>query len=105
MATISKPASDDVTSKDLAAIERTTQEVGRYLFEHLEVRRPNLWDRRWWDDRIKAWAMNDEAGKVQPVRCIHDLAMLSTPNSLAQHIEEYLDDMRDRLPSAARFGL
>jgi len=76
MATVSKPIVDDVSAKDLAAIERTTQEVGRYLFEHLEVRRPSLWDRRWWDDRIMAWAMNDEAVKVQLFRFIDVLPML-----------------------------
>jgi RHH-type proline utilization regulon transcriptional repressor/proline dehydrogenase/delta 1-pyrroline-5-carboxylate dehydrogenase len=105
MATISKFTLDDVSARDLAAIERTTQEVGRYLFEHLEVRRPSLWDRRWWDDRIMAWAMNDEAVKVQLFRFIDVLPMLKTPESIAQHLEEYLDDVRDRLPSAARFGL
>ena len=47
---------------DLAAIERTTQEVGRYLFEHLEVRRPSLWDRRWWDG---GW---DEPSSLNPGR-------------------------------------
>lgn len=105
MSTVSKPTTDDVSAQDLAAIERTTQEVGRYLFEHLEVRRPSLWDRRWWDDRIMAWAMNDEAVKVQLFRFIDVLPMLSTPEVIAQHLEEYLDDVRDRLPSAARFGL
>src|SRR5215475_179072 len=105
MATVSKPTTDDVSARDLAAIERTTQEVGRYLFEHLEVRRPSLWDRRWWDDRIMAWAMNDEAVKVQLFRFIDVLPMLKTPEAVAQHLEEYLDDVRDRLPSAARFGL
>src|SRR5262249_31601008 len=66
---------------------------------------PNLWDRRWWDDRIMAWAMNDEAVKVQLFRFIDVLPMLSTPDAVARHLEEYLDDVRDRLPSAARFGL
>jgi hypothetical protein len=105
MATVSKPTTDDVSAKGLAAIERATQEVGRYLFEHLEVRRPNLWDRRWWDDRIMAWAMNDEAVKVQLFRFIDVLPMLSTPEAISQHLEEYLNDVRGRLPSAARFGL
>ncbi|HZZ30264.1 MAG TPA: L-glutamate gamma-semialdehyde dehydrogenase [Pirellulales bacterium] len=105
MATISTGKFDDVSARDLAAIERTTQEVGWYLFEHLEVRRPSLWDRRWWDDRIMAWAMNDEAVKVQLFRFIDVLPMLTTPDAVARHLEEYLDDVRDRLPSAARFGL
>ncbi len=105
MTTLSTDQFDDVSAHDLAAIERTTQEVGRYLFEHLEVRRPSLWDRRWWDDRIMAWAMHDEAVKVQLFRFIDVLPMLKTPDEVARHLEEYLSDVHDRLPSAARFGL
>jgi RHH-type transcriptional regulator, proline utilization regulon repressor / proline dehydrogenase / delta 1-pyrroline-5-carboxylate dehydrogenase len=105
MASTSTSTFDDLSANDLAAIERTTQEVGRYLFEHLEVRRPSLWDRRWWDDRIMAWAMNDEAVKVQLFRFIDVLPMLTTPEAVAGHLEEYLSDVHDRLPSAARFGL
>ena len=52
-----------------------------------------------------AWAMHDEAVKVQLFRFIDVLPMLTTPESIARHLEEYLEDVRDRLPSAARFGL
>jgi RHH-type proline utilization regulon transcriptional repressor/proline dehydrogenase/delta 1-pyrroline-5-carboxylate dehydrogenase len=97
--------SDQFSSRDRAAIERSTQEIGRYLFSHMDTSRPKIWDRRWWDDRIMAWAMDDEAVKVQLFRFIDVLPMLTTPESIAQHLEEYLDDVRDRLPGAARFGL
>ena len=33
---------DDVSARDLAAIERGTQEVGRYLFEHLKSAAPSF---------------------------------------------------------------
>ena len=46
-----------------------------------------------------AWAMNDEAVKVQLFRFIDVLPMLTTPEDIARHLEEYLDDVRDRLPS------
>ncbi len=52
-----------------------------------------------------AWAMHDEAIKVQLFRFIDVLPMLRSPDAVARHLEEYLDDVRDRLPSAARFGL
>ncbi len=105
MASASHLHSDEFSAHDLAAIERGTQTIGRYLFEHLDVRRPKVWDRRWWDDRIMAWAMNDEAVKVQLFRFIDVLPMLNSPEAIAQHLEEYLDDVHDRLPGAARFGL
>ncbi|MCC7085032.1 MAG: L-glutamate gamma-semialdehyde dehydrogenase [Pirellulales bacterium] len=96
---------EDFSSRDLAAIERGTQEIGRWIFEHLDTSRPSVWDRRWWDDRIMAWAMSDEAVKVQLFRFIDVLPMLHTPEAVAQHLQEYLDDVRDKLPAAARFGL
>jgi RHH-type transcriptional regulator, proline utilization regulon repressor / proline dehydrogenase / delta 1-pyrroline-5-carboxylate dehydrogenase len=106
MATASTPQSDgDLSAADLQAIERGTQEIGRYLFDHLDGGRPNPLNRRWWDDRIMAWAMHDEAVKVQLFRFVDVLPMLTTPESIARHLEEYLEDVRDRLPSAARFGL
>ena len=52
-----------------------------------------------------AWAMQDESVKVQMFRFIDVLPMLTTPESIARHLHEYFDDVRDRLPSAARFGL
>ena len=45
---------DDFSPAELTTIEQTTQEVGRSLFARLDHRRPGIWDRRWWDDRIMA---------------------------------------------------
>ena len=50
---------DAFTAQDSAAIERSTQEIGRHLFDHLGDAQPSVFDRRWWDDRIMAWAMQD----------------------------------------------
>ncbi len=76
MATAPLHTADDFSPHDLAAIERGTQEIGRYLFEHLNTSGPSPWERRWWDDRIMAWAMHDEAIKVQLFRFIDVLPML-----------------------------
>ncbi len=105
MSTALTTNANDFSVRELAMIENNTEEIGRYLFEHLEVRRPKIWDRRWWDDRIMAWAMSDEAVKVQLFRFIDVLPMLNSPAAVAQHLEEYLADVEDRLPGAARFGL
>ncbi len=105
MATAPIHAAEDFSPHDLAAVERGTQEIGRYLFEHLNTSGPSPWERRWWDDRIMAWAMHDEAIKVQLFRFIDVLPMLHDADAVARHLEEYLYDVGDRLPSAARFGL
>ena len=39
---------------------------------------PSVWERRWWDDRIMAWAMQDESVKVQMFRFVDVLPMLAT---------------------------
>src|SRR5260221_4525564 len=89
----------------LSQIERTTQEIGRYLFDHLGHSQPSVLDRRWWDDRIMAWAMRDESVKVQMFRFIDVLPMLGTPAIVNRHLQEYLGPVRARLPAAARLGL
>src|ERR1700676_642381 len=51
----------DFSPSDLSAIERSTQEIGRWLFEHLDTRRATFLNRDWWNERIMAWAMRDES--------------------------------------------
>lgn len=96
---------DDFSPRDLERIEETTQEVGRYLFEHLEHERPGIWDRRWWDEWLMQRAMRDEAVKVQMFRFVDVLPMLSSDEAVAQHLQEYFAEVGDRLPWAARLGL
>ena len=89
----------------MADIERTTQELGRYLFGHLADSQPGVLERRWWDDRIMAWAMADESVKVQMFRFIDVLPMLTTSEAVTRHLHEYFHDVRQHLPSAVRLGL
>ena len=96
---------DSFTNNDLAAIERSTKEIGRYLFGHLNVKQPSVFDRRWWDDRIMAWAMEDESVKVQMFRFIDVLPMLHDNVSVTRHLQEYFHEVRRHLPAAARLGL
>ncbi len=97
--------SDELTDRLLVQIERTTQEIGCYLFDHLRGSEPTMLDRRWWDDRIMAWAMQDESVKVQMFRFIDVLPMLSTSEAVTRHLREYFQDVRAQLPSAVRLGL
>ena len=103
MSQVSLPA--DFSAADLANIERTTQEVGRWLFAHLDTRRPTVLQRGWWDERLMEWAMRDEAVKVQMFRFIDVLPMLTESRSVSRHLQEYLGPVRDRLPRPARVGL
>ncbi|MBI2824561.1 MAG: L-glutamate gamma-semialdehyde dehydrogenase [Planctomycetia bacterium] len=94
-----------LTDNDLLAIEASTREIGRHIFEHLSDRRPGILERRWWDDRIMAWAMRDESVKVQMFRLLDVLPMLDSSESLAQHLQEYFQDVERFLPAPVRLGL
>ena len=41
------------------AVEQATQEIGRSLWQRLERHTPSIFEQKWWDDRILAWAMSD----------------------------------------------
>ncbi len=106
MAQTDTPAvSDDFSDRQLGEFERSAQEMGRYLFDHLGGGQPTVLDRRWWDDRIMAWAMQDESVKVQMFRFIDVLPMLTSSEAVIRHLHEYFHDVREHLPSAVRLGL
>src|SRR6187200_1900920 len=73
--------SADFSAADLAAIEAETQSIGRHLFANLDDTRPRIWNRRWWDDRMMAWSMQDESLKVQLFRFVDVLPMLGSADS------------------------
>lgn len=95
----------ELSPAQLARVERTTQEIGRHLLEHAVAAQPSVLDRRWWDDRIMSWAMQDESVKVQMFRFIDVLPMLGESTAVTQHLHEYFHDVRQHLPSAVRLGL
>ncbi|HTM54804.1 MAG TPA: L-glutamate gamma-semialdehyde dehydrogenase [Pirellulales bacterium] len=96
---------DGLSDKQLDAIERATRAIGVELFARANDDQPTVLERRWWDDRIMAWAMRDESVKAQMFRFIDVLPMLDTSEAVTEHLHEYFDDVRRYLPSAARLGL
>ncbi|MFM9960384.1 MAG: proline dehydrogenase family protein [Planctomycetaceae bacterium] len=88
-----------------ARVEEVTQEIGRYLFEHLRRRKASIFEKRWWEDRILSWAMGDEAVKVQMFRFVDVLPRLKTHAAVARHLQEYFEEVSTHLPGAARLVL
>ena len=86
-------------------VETRTREIGEDLFSRLTPRSPSVFHGRWWEDRLMNWAMEDEAVKVQMFRFVDVLPMLRDHTAIAQHLEEYFEDVRQHLPWAARIGL
>lgn len=87
------------------AVEAATQEIGRSLWKHLERRTPSILERRWWDDRILSWAMQDESVKVQMFRFIDVLPTLRNRDAITRHLQEYFDEVNEHLPGAVRLAL
>lgn len=87
------------------AVEKETQRLGEEIWEHIPHRRPSMFERRWWDDRILDWAMEDESVKIQMFRFVDVLPMLRDHESVTRHLQEYFEEVRDHLPWAARMGL
>ncbi len=96
---------DDLAPNVRSAVEVLTQTIGRELLANRRESQPQIWQRRWWDDRLMAWSMQDEELKVQLFRFVDVLPMLRSADSVTGHLHEYLDKVRDQLPSAARVAL
>ena len=102
---IEAPADDD---RLLAALEAETQQIGRFVWNHLSRRRPSIFERRWWDERIMAAAMADESLKVQMFRFVDVLPRLKTHRDVTRHLQEYFHEAKEHLPLAVemvRFGV
>lgn len=71
-----------------AAVEASTQELGQRFWRRLERHSPSIFEKKWWDDRILAWAMADESVKVQMFRFIDVLPTLRTRESITRHLQD-----------------
>ncbi|MFN0054213.1 MAG: L-glutamate gamma-semialdehyde dehydrogenase [Planctomycetales bacterium] len=87
------------------AVEAQTLAIGRHLWTHLKRSNPSVFERRWWDDRILAWAMADESVKVQMFRFIDVLPTLRSREAIARHLQEYFEEVSVHLPRAVRLAL
>ena len=96
---------DEFSSAELAKLEENTQSIGQYLFDHLDQKRPYVFQRQWWDDRIMDWARSNEQLKVELFRFVDVLPMLKTSGSIVGHLVEYLGDIRQELPMPMRVAL
>jgi len=89
----------------LESIDARAREIGRDVFAHLPDERPNVLDRRWWDDHLMNWSMSDELLKVELFRFVDVLPMLGTSEAVTGHLQEYLNEVKDRLPAPMRVTL
>ncbi|HVX64395.1 MAG TPA: L-glutamate gamma-semialdehyde dehydrogenase, partial [Pirellulales bacterium] len=96
---------EDFSPQALEKIEAGARELGREIFDRIAHRQPSILERRWWDDRVMAWAMQDESVKVQMFRFIDVLPMLDSSAATVRHLQEYFHEVDRHLPGAVRLGL
>lgn len=79
--------------------------LAQKVWSSVQRRRPTMLDPRWYEEELLSWAMADESVKVQMFRFVDVLPMLRSPQSINQHLHEYFEDVKARLPWAARLGM
>lgn len=86
-------------------LERLTRVYGQELFARVDRRGPFLFTPAWWDERLMALTMGDEAVKLQLFRFIDALPLLSKPEAVTRHLREYFEEAQSALPTWAQVGL
>jgi RHH-type proline utilization regulon transcriptional repressor/proline dehydrogenase/delta 1-pyrroline-5-carboxylate dehydrogenase len=87
------------------ALEDLTRDYGREIFARLSRDGPAPLTPAWFDDRLMAFTMADEAVKVQLFRFIDVLPLLHKPAEINRHLREYFTEARAGLPAWLRLGL
>lgn len=90
---------------DAKELERLTRAYGEELFARIDRRAPVLFSPSWWDDRLMALTMHDDAVKLQLFRFIDALPLLRTPESIGRHLIEYFAEAAAALPAWAKKGV
>ena len=74
----------------MAASETRIREIGNDLFGRMKGETPGLFDKAWWSGQILEWAMKDPVFKTEMFRFVDVFPILTTPEEIARHIQEYL---------------
>lgn len=84
-------------------LNQRIMERGQKFFDAIKQEKVSVFDRQSWLGNVMDWCMKDPHFKVQLLRFIDLFPMLSTPQSLQRHIEEYFG-RSDQLPAVMRAG-
>ena len=89
---------------DREQLEGRIRDSGRQFFTTIGAERPSLFNKDAWTGKIMDACMQNERFKTQLFRFIDVLPALSTPDTLARHLEEYFGQEQG-LPTVLRWGL
>jgi RHH-type proline utilization regulon transcriptional repressor/proline dehydrogenase/delta 1-pyrroline-5-carboxylate dehydrogenase len=74
----------------VAVNEQRVREIGQDLFARMKGETPGLFDKAWWSGQVLEWAMRDPVFKTEMFRFVDVFPVLTTPEDVARHIQEYL---------------
>ena len=88
-----------------ADLEERIQATGKRLYDLLEGESPTLFKKQYWLGKVLDWCMGDQAFKVEMFRFIDVFPYLTSPESIARHLQEYFARPELKLPSALQWGI
>jgi RHH-type proline utilization regulon transcriptional repressor/proline dehydrogenase/delta 1-pyrroline-5-carboxylate dehydrogenase len=88
-----------------AALESRILQIGRDIFAGIEKESPSIFKKDFWAGRMMEWSMKDEDFKVRMFRFVDVFPVLSTPEQVARHLNEYFDGPDRQAPAWMQVGL
>ena len=85
--------------------ERRVQEVGRAFLDEARGHKLGLLSARFWNDKLMDWAMSDDLFKVQLFRFVDAFPTLTSPESVYEHLTDYLSQPGVKAPPGLSLGL
>lgn len=81
-----------------SALEGRIRQWGQEIFARLEQYTPLPLSRAWWDDQLLRLGLHHPALQVQLFRFVDTLPTLRTPDDIAEHLLQYLQEAGEDLP-------
>ncbi len=93
-----KPPTDD-------AFEQHVFAIGSEMLDRARANKNGLLSRRFWNDKLMDWAMKDEAFKVQLFRFVDAFPNFKTPDSIYEHLVDFMGQPGVKAPPGMQLGL
>ncbi len=81
------------------------QEQGRRFLEEIDRHAGSIFRSGFWQSRALAWYMANEDLKIQMLRFVDVLPVLTNPTDVSRHLKEYFPREDARLPATLRTGI
>jgi len=86
-------------------IESRIRKTGYCLRDLMEQEPVSILSRQYWVGKLFEWCMHNEVFKVQMLRFIDVFPLLSDPDAVITHIQQYFSDPALNFPSAVNWGI